>query len=102
MPDSHFGIYLDEALTHPIPDVGEEHIPTAIDESCSFAVDTRHLSAQPNCIDLLRDDELVNASTTPINKRIPNEGRASTHVYSFHLPLYIWIFLYFTNASLLT
>jgi len=102
MPNSQFGIYLDEALTLPIPDAGEEHIPTAIDESCSFAVDTRHLSAQPNCIDLLRDDELVNASTTPINKRIPNEGRASTHVYSFHLPLYIWIFLYFTNASLLT
>jgi len=37
---SQFGIYLDETLTHPIPDVGEDHIPTSIDESCSFAVDT--------------------------------------------------------------
>jgi len=71
---SQFGIYPDEALTHPIPDVGEDHIPTTKDESCSFAVDTRNLSAQPNCIDLTRDDGVVNVSTSLIDRHIPNEG----------------------------
>ena len=93
---SQFGIYLDEALTHPIPDVGEDYIPTAIDESCSFAIDTRNLSAQPNCIDLIRDDGVVNTSTSLIDKRIPNEGRASMHVYYYNIIVYFCTFGFFT------
>jgi len=46
--DRPVDLYSDEACTNPIPDVGEDYVPTVIDESCSFTIDLSGFPAQKN------------------------------------------------------
>ena len=72
-------LYSDEACTNPIPDVGENYVPTAIDESCSFAINLSGIPAHKNDAESAVDNGLAPLpdTATQLDMSTPNEGRAS-------------------------
>jgi len=74
-------LYSDEACTNPVPDVGEDYVPTVIDDSCSFAIDLTAIPAHKNDAESAVDNGLAPLLDTATQLEIstPNEGRTSRH-----------------------
>jgi len=94
-------LYSDEACTNPTPDVGEDYVPTVINESCYFSIDLSGIPAHKNDAESAVDNGLTSLpnTATQLEMSIPNEGMASrnfqatTDFASHHLLLTLFMCL---------